>query len=75
MYLAGCLDFIYTEKASRLQGLEMMTKIDAGKHLGMSMVQCRKVCAMILEPVSQGMLVLLFHACIGIVCEVNAAGQ
>lgn len=53
---AGCLDFIYTTKASRLQGLEMMTKVDTGKHLGMPMVQCRKVCAMVLEPVSQGLL-------------------
>ena len=63
-YTVGCLDLIYSNKVSRLKGLEIMTKVDSGKHMDMPMVQCRKVCAMVLEPVSQGVLFqLLLHCC------------
>lgn len=55
--LLGCLDLIYTTGTSgRVEGLRMMTKVETGSHLGMSLVHSRKVSAMILEPVSTGMV-------------------
>ena len=48
---------IYTTGTSgRVEGLRMMTKVETGSHLGMSLVHSRKVSAMILEPVSTGMV-------------------
>jgi len=42
----------------------MMTKVETGSHMGMSLVQCKKVCALVLEPISTG-----FHPspCFGLV--------
>ncbi len=55
--LSGCLDLIYTTGMSgRVEGLRMMIKVETGSHLGMSLVHSRKVSAMILEPVSTGMV-------------------
>jgi len=61
---AGCLDLIYTGLAGKLEGLQMMTKVETGSHMGMSLVQCKKVCALVLEPISTG-----FHPspCFGLV--------
>ena len=60
---------IYTTGTSgRIEGLRMMTKVESGSHLGMSLVHCRKVSAMILEPVSTGVvlhrLYLMFMQCV-----------
>ena len=52
---AGCLDLIYTGLAGKLEGLQMMTKVEMGSHMGMSLVQCKKVCALVLEPISTGL--------------------
>ncbi len=52
---AGCLDLIYTGLAGKLEGLQMMTKVETGSHMGMSLVQCKKVCALVLEPISTGL--------------------
>ena len=51
---AGCLDLIYTGISGKVEGLQMMTKVESGSHMGMSLVHCQKVSAMILEPVSTG---------------------
>lgn len=51
---AGCLDLIYTGLGGKIEGLQMMTKVETGSHMGMSLVHCQKVSAMILEPVSTG---------------------
>lgn len=58
---SGCLDYIYTDKVTRLQGLEVMMKVDNGTHLDTPVLKCRKVCAMMLEPVSQGVCNYLKH--------------
>ena len=53
---------IYTTGTSgKIEGLRMMTKVETGSHLGMSMVHCRKVSAVILEPVSTGVLLHSQH--------------
>lgn len=65
--LSGCLDLVYTTGTSgKIEGLRMMTKVENGSHLGMSMVHCRKVSAMILEPVSTG---VLLHSRHGMCCS------
>ena len=33
----------------------MMTKVETGSHMGMSLVQCKKVCALVLQPISTGL--------------------
>ena len=44
-----------------------MTKVETGSHLGMSLVHCHKVSAMILEPVSTGVVLhtqyVMFPSC------------
>ncbi|KAL0044874.1 hypothetical protein WJX82_000765 [Trebouxia sp. C0006] len=56
---SGCLDLIYTGLAGKLEGLQMMTKVETGSHMGMSLVQCKKVCALVLEPISTGTWLVL----------------
>ncbi|KAL3160513.1 hypothetical protein ABBQ32_010818 [Trebouxia sp. C0010 RCD-2024] len=56
---SGCLDLIYTGLGGRIEGLQMMTKVESGGHLSMSLVHCRKVAALILEPISTGTWLVL----------------
>lgn len=58
--LSGCLDLIYTGLGGRVEGLQMMTKVENGSHMSMSLVHCRKVAALILDPVSTGACVPVF---------------
>lgn len=60
----GCVDLIYTGRGGKIEGLQMMTKVENGSHLGMSLVHCRKVAALILEPVSTGVFVPPCHLCL-----------
>lgn len=63
---AGCLDLIYTGLAGKLEGLQMMTKVETGSHMGMSLVHCKKVCALVLQPISTG---LHCSPCFGLVVD------
>ena len=60
---SGCLDLVYTTGLSgKVEGLRMMAKVESGSHLGMSLVHCQKVSALMLEPVSTGVLPHSQHA-------------
>ena len=53
---AGCLDLIYTEgPAGKVEGLQMMSRVETGSHMDMSLVHCRKVAALVLEPITTGL--------------------
>ncbi len=49
------MDLIYTGLAGKYEGLQMMTKVETGSHMGMSLVHCKKVSALVLEPISTGL--------------------
>lgn len=56
---SGCLDLIYSGLAGKIEGLQIMTKIETGSHLDIPLVQCKKVDALVLEPVSTGTWLVL----------------
>ncbi|KAL0029421.1 hypothetical protein WJX77_006321 [Trebouxia sp. C0004] len=56
---SGCLDLIYTGLAGKLEGLQMMTKVETGSHMSMNLVHCKKVCALVLQPISTGTWLVL----------------